>query len=336
MDEPGISTFSVRAVLQEADARGLAGDALLARNALSREQVSDPDGWVPLRRYAGLYRDAVAACGDPGGYWVGVGGRALVHAARVTGHAAAASSTVREALETWARLSGLIVDSARYHVESTPAADRFFGTWPAAHATLFADIQVSAVLAFRHFVAYVAGPVTPIEAFLARPAPASTAAVDAAFGAPVRWGAEWPRLDFPPGTFERAVHLADPKLRSVLVEAAQRRLEMRSAARTSDRVRAAILDLGFDRSANVAAVAGALGTTPRTLQRWLQDESLTYSQVRGEALSAAAIEMFRGEGSAVADVAFRLGFSSRDAFHRAIRRWTGKTPGELRSGIHSR
>jgi hypothetical protein len=201
--EPGISTYSVRAVLLEAEERSLACESLLKRNALSRERVSDPDGWVPLRSYAGFYRDAVAASRDPGAFWVGVGGRALVQAARVTGHAAAASSTVREALETWARLSGLVVDLVRYHVESTSRADRFFGTWPLAQAALFADIQVSALLAFRRFVDYVAS---------------------------VHWGAEWPCLAYPPGTFGRPVHLADPKLLAVLVETATRRLASETVA----------------------------------------------------------------------------------------------------------
>jgi AraC-like DNA-binding protein len=61
------------------------------------------------------------------------------------------------------------------------------------------------------------------------------------------------------------------------------------------------------------------------MQRWLADESLTFSEVRGDALRTAAVEMQGEDGVSVPDVAFRIGFSSRAGLHRAIRRWTGKS-----------
>ena len=54
--------------------------------------------------------------------------------------------------------------------------------------------------------------------------------------------------------------------------------------------------------------------------------------VRDEVLRDEALSLLRQEGSTVEEVAFRLGFASRSAFHRALRRWTGKTPGALRAG----
>ena len=107
---------------------------------------------------------------------------------------------------------------------------------------------------------------------------------------------------------------------------------MRRGASASRRVRAVILQFGFDGSRSIAVVARALGTTARSLQRWLAEESLTFLEVRDSALREAALAMLGDPEIPVSDAAFRLGFSSRRGFHEAVKRWTGRTPGELRSG----
>ena len=80
----------------------------------------------------------------------------------------------------------------------------------------------------------------------------------------------------------------------------------------------------------MAGVARELGLGARSLQRALAEEGLTYSRLRGEVLRDAALALLAEEGATAADVAFRLGFSSRSSFHHAMKRWTGKRPGELR------
>jgi AraC-like DNA-binding protein len=98
----------------------------------------------------------------------------------------------------------------------------------------------------------------------------------------------------------------------------------------TSRVRDAILKFGLGESATVERVADALGVSPRSLQRRLEEEACTFSRLREETIREAALTMLVSEDSPVEEVAFRLGFSSRTAFHRAIRRWTGKAPGALR------
>jgi AraC-like DNA-binding protein len=53
--------------------------------------------------------------------------------------------------------------------------------------------------------------------------------------------------------------------------------------------------------------------------------------VQEEARRAAAVTMLRDPGMTSVEIALLLGFSSRTAFLRAVKRWTGKTPGELRA-----
>ena len=80
-------------------------------------------------------------------------------------------------------------------------------------------------------------------------------------------------------------------------------------------------------------MAKALGMSARTLQRRLASESLTFAQVQEEARRAAAMPLLRDPDLTSVEIALRLGFSSRTAFLRAVKRWTGKTPGELRGKL---
>ncbi len=173
------------------------------------------------------------------------------------------------------------------------------------------------------------GPLDPIELLLPGPAPASRALLEKAFGAPIRYGADQFELRLPPGTLDRPLRFASASTLAIFVAAAERELAKRKGRRAVDRVRAAILSIGLEPRPTAQEVAGSLETTVRTLQRSLADESLTFSAVLGDTIHEAAVGMIREQGLPVADVYRRLGFSSRNAFRRAIRRWTGKTPEEL-------
>jgi AraC-like DNA-binding protein len=76
--------------------------------------------------------------------------------------------------------------------------------------------------------------------------------------------------------------------------------------------------------------ARALGTSPRTLQRRLE-EAKTSFQALVEDIRRDLACMYVDDGAlASTEVAFLLGYSDRRAYVRAFKRWTGKTPAEYR------
>lgn len=84
-------------------------------------------------------------------------------------------------------------------------------------------------------------------------------------------------------------------------------------------------DLGVRRAAR------RLGMSERSLARGLARESTTFSELRDSVRARQAVaRLVRGER--IEDVATSLGFADASSFHRAFRRWTGRSPGSFRPG----
>jgi AraC-like DNA-binding protein len=82
--------------------------------------------------------------------------------------------------------------------------------------------------------------------------------------------------------------------------------------------------------AAIDAVARAMHMSPRTLQRKLDAEGASFSEVVDEVRQRLARRWLVDERRTLADVAFALGFSDLATFSRAFKRWTGKPPGAWR------
>jgi AraC-like DNA-binding protein len=84
-------------------------------------------------------------------------------------------------------------------------------------------------------------------------------------------------------------------------------------------------------------LAEQLGVSPATLRRRLRDEGQSYASLKDEIRSAIAQSLLGKNEPSVASIAAQLGFAEPSAFHRAFRKWTGKSPGEFRRTLlHAR
>ena len=69
---------------------------------------------------------------------------------------------------------------------------------------------------------------------------------------------------------------------------------------------------------------------PRTMGRRLEEEGVTFEQLKDEVRLATARELLARTDIAVSDVAATLGYATPSAFVRAFRRWTGGSPSAWR------
>lgn len=82
------------------------------------------------------------------------------------------------------------------------------------------------------------------------------------------------------------------------------------------------------------AAACQLDMQPRTLQRRLYEENLTFSDVQSRSRFQLTCSLLRDTSDSVDQISERMGFSDRRAFTRAFKRWSNMSPSEYRnSGV---
>ena len=84
-------------------------------------------------------------------------------------------------------------------------------------------------------------------------------------------------------------------------------------------------------------VAAMLNMSPRTYRRRLMDEGLGFQELLDQVRAEHATRYLRERRLPIASIAYQLGFNDPSNFRRAYRRWTGSTPGAVRSaaGVES-
>jgi AraC-like DNA-binding protein len=152
------------------------------------------------------------------------------------------------------------------------------------------------------------------------------------FECPVVFDYEFNALVFDRALLDIPHPYADATLHEVLTNLAERTLsQLDTQPQTLAHRIALLLQHDIDAAAlSVRELAQQLGLTTRQLRRRLALEGRAISDLINEARQAHACAELR-HGRSIQDVADRLGFAERSAFHRAFKRWTGQTPQQYSS-----
>lgn len=84
--------------------------------------------------------------------------------------------------------------------------------------------------------------------------------------------------------------------------------------------------------ATIENVARGLGISQRTLARRLDEEGTSFLDVLQELRLRLARQYFREPGISITQIAWLLGYQGPSAFTHAFKRWTGRSPREMRGG----
>jgi len=172
----------------------------------------------------------------------------------------------------------------------------------------------------------------PVEAHFMHPAPKALAAHEGYFGCPVLFDSDRDALLIPGAALARPNLQGDEAITRFLVKHLDRELDEISADDSlSQTVQGAIarsLSAGVPK---LAAVAGRMGLSERTLQRHLGQEGLSFQDLVDAARLDLAEGLLARSDYALAEIAFLTGFSEQSAFTRAFRRWRNETPAAYRA-----
>ena len=126
---------------------------------------------------------------------------------------------------------------------------------------------------------------------------------------------------------------ADTRLNNLLLKYCEAALAERKGdiSQLRSRVENAISPLLPHGRVLVEDVARSLGMSERTLARRLSDEGLNFTEILQQLRRDLAVRYLDDRKLHVSKIAWMLGFTEVSAFTHACRRWTGKTPREMRT-----
>jgi AraC-like DNA-binding protein len=178
---------------------------------------------------------------------------------------------------------------------------------------------------------FIGAPIELSAVSLAQPRQQSAAAHAKIFGVPVEFEAGCYSFQFHRRFLQFPIVQGEAAVADMLKNfpAAIMRLD-NSPASINSRVLGLI---GTDFSAELPTlqdVAERLHMTTPTLHRRLREEGTTFQQLKDQARRDAAIQLLRKGNISGAQLAELIGFSDASTFHRAFKKWTGKTTQEFR------
>ena len=82
-----------------------------------------------------------------------------------------------------------------------------------------------------------------------------------------------------------------------------------------------------------SVICEKLNMTPQTLRRRLKDENTSYQEIKDSIRKDASIFYLSKHELTIDEIAMLMGFSEASSFHRAFKKWTGKTPSVYRQEL---
>lgn len=241
-------------------------------------------------------------------------------------YAIRSSANLRAAFQRIDRYHGLL--NERAHV-SLHEHDQAAQAQYQANAVDTPPAYIDFVLAsWLHMVRQLTSPsFVPSRALLPFAAPADTSMHRAVFGEHVQFDAAEASLFLPRALLDAPLTHADHALVNALDRHIEQSLSTLAPARPwSQRVRQEVARQLPDGLPTLEKVGAALAISTRALRRRLLEEETSYVRVVDALRRELALEMTQNPALSLPEVAFALGFSEPSAFHRAFRRWTGRTP----------
>jgi AraC-like DNA-binding protein len=297
---------------------------------IDRELLLDPDATVPMSACVGLLADGVRATGDDN-LGLHVAEHAELGSFDVHFYAMVSSPTLGGAFERVCRYQRLINETAHVRLETSGdravLSHRLPGGMPAPRQT--AELLLAAWVRAGRVATRTKW--SPAEVRFAHRVPRDSREHERFFGAPVRFATGENALVLPADLLDLPCRRADPSLLSLLDRYAADRLGRPRTATFADRARAALSEELQAQSVTAHGLAARLKVSVRTLHRSLAAEGTSYRRLLDQLRLDIAKRHLMDDRVSVAEVAFLVGFSELSAFHRAFRRWTGRTPVAFRA-----
>jgi AraC-like DNA-binding protein len=325
-----VSISLVRTLIEAVDRAGVPADRFLERAALTREQLADSNARIEVAAYDALQELALDVTGDPA-LGLHMGDQPSVSAFQVVGHLVAHCRTVREGLDVFFRYHRIVADCPASYL--VPRGDQvvlvynYLRTTPRV-SRLRAEFGVTRLLR----IGQMFGASAATEVWFEHAAPEHAHEYDRIFGERrVRFSQASTGIVMPAAFLDLAQLHPNADLFQVLKQQAEKQLhDLDGGVPLSRKIHELVVNHYTDVEPEMDTIARRMGMSARSLRRRLQSEGSSFSDIVSRAMGELACNVLREPNTTIQEAAFRLGFSEASSFHRAFKRWTGKTPKQFR------
>jgi len=319
-------------IVNAAAAQGVSPAVLQDAIGFAVETAADPDARIPLSMEEALWNEAARLTHDDA---IGL------HAAErlqpgefdVLDYVVRTAPTWRQALERLVRYNRLEHDAAVFtlqHGLDTLRVEHQFKPGFGVQCRHSAEFTLGSLVIFGAQI--TGGPLAPVSIEFRHAAPQSTIEHERIFGTAPRFGAPINAVEWTLEQVQRPTVTADAALSRIIERHALAILAARPEPHASyaDRVRHDIAQHVGHADISMKSVAARLKLSERSLQRRLAEESITFDALLDSLRQQLALRLLEDPKLAISEVAYLLGYSEPSPFYRAFRRWTGKTPRDVR------
>jgi AraC-like DNA-binding protein len=317
----------LHALFDYARNHGLGLEALQAELAFD---ASDRDARVPEAVGAELF-DRAARLLDDDALGLHVGEQVRPGHYGALGFVAMNCARIDEALDALRRYQALVIDLGG--VDMCHDRDSLTLSWNPGTERPFRQLAEFNLAGLISFTRWMAGAqARPLRIDLMYPQPADTREHARILGCMLRFAQPCYRVVLPAAALAAPLIQPDPAMRELTQRLAdQQLLALPRGEDWLDQARAQIARRLRQPPIELDGVAAALAMSSRSLQRRLQAEGLSFSQLVEQVRRELAERHLADATLDLTDIAFLLGYSEQSAFQRAFKRWTGVAPAQWRS-----
>ncbi len=143
-------------------------------------------------------------------------------------------------------------------------------------------------------------------------------------------------LSFTPGVLKAALQDKSRLQLDILIPEYIKLIEsLKTEQKFSNKVRIASLNMARPELPDLETIADAFHLTPRTLQRRLGNENITFRQITDDLKRQISALLIRHNRFSVADISYVLGYSEPASFIHSFRKWYGDSPERVRRSLLS-
>lgn len=335
LNERIYAPYKIAALVEVLAEQGIAPADSLKGSGVSAEQIYDASVLTSVRQYATVCQNAVALSCDPGTPFR-TGARLHLAAYGMYGYALMSCLSLRDYFRLGVKYHRLATPTLT--IEWTERPDTSVWTFPDAFSsTLPHDVQQFLLeQQYTQHVTHlqdVAGrSCPPLLARFSYPAPDHAHVYREYLECPCEFDATQCELIYDSAILEMKPHLAHRHSAALLQETCDRLI---GQAKVSSGVAGEVYQLLMRKPGvfpGMETVAEALKMTSRTLRRRLETEGTSFVAIVDDVRCSLATEYLKTTKLSTDDVAMLVGFTDTANFRRALKRWTGKGPAEIREG----